>query len=82
MEKIKEWVSKEGGVWTLKKMVFGLKEEEGIEVTPQGIWYRLKEEGWSWKSLRPYNPKGNEEEKESFKKGASFSGRRRQEGHL
>lgn len=69
MEMIKEWISKEGGVWTLEKMALRLKEEEGIEVTPQAIWYRLKEERWSWKTARPYNPKRDKGKEEAFKKG-------------
>ena len=45
-----------------------LKEEEGIEVSPQGIWYRLMEEKWSWKTGRPSYPKAEKETKD-FKKG-------------
>jgi hypothetical protein len=38
MQKIKQWVSEEGGVWTLEKV----KVKKGIEVSPQGIWCRLR----------------------------------------
>ena len=46
-----------------------LKEEEGISVTPQAIWYRLRESRWSWKTGRPTNPEGDKEAQEAFKKG-------------
>ena len=69
VEKIKEWVSKEGGVWTLEKMALRLKEEEGIKVTPKAVWYRLREGKWSWKTARPYNPKRDKGKQEAFKKG-------------
>lgn len=69
VERIKERVSKEGGVWNLEKMALRLKEEEGIEVTPQAIWYRLREGRWSWKTARPYNPKRDKGKQEAFKKG-------------
>ena len=49
IENIKQWVSKEQGLWTLDKMRIRLQSEEGIEVTPQAIWYRLRESRWSWK---------------------------------
>ena len=68
IEKIKQWVSEEQGVWTLDKMRIRLMLEEGIEVTPQAIWYRLKESRWSWKTGRPSNPEGNDQEREAFKK--------------
>ena len=68
MQKIKQWVSEEKGGWTLERMKVRLKEEEGIEVSPQGIWYRLREEKWSWKTGRPSYPKADKKEKEAFKK--------------
>ena len=68
VEKIKEWVTDEGGVWTLRKMSIRLKEDEGIEVTPQAIWYRLKDTRWSWKTGRPSNPNKDEKAVEAFKK--------------
>jgi transposase len=70
VEKIKQWVSEEGGLWTLDKMRIRLMTEEGISVTPQAIWYRLKESGWSWKTGRPKNPKANKQEQSDFKKKA------------
>ena len=69
VEKIKGWVSAEEGVWTLKRMSIKLAEEEGISVTPQAIWYRLRESRWSWKTGRPTNPEGDREAQEAFKKG-------------
>lgn len=67
IEKIKTWVTEEGGVWTLEKMVVRLQEEEGISVTQQAIWYRLQESNWSWKTGRPSNPKKNEKAQEAFR---------------
>ncbi|HGJ66824.1 TPA: transposase [bacterium] len=67
VEKIKQWVTEEG-VWTLDKMRIRLMSEEGISVTPQAIWYRLKESRWSWKTGRPSNPDANEQEQTDFKK--------------
>lgn len=67
--RIKGWVSAEEGVWTLKRMSIKLAEEEGISVTPQAIWYRLRESRWSWKTGRPTNPEGDKEAQEAFKKG-------------
>jgi len=69
MQKIKQWVSEEKGGWTLERMKVRLKEE-GIEVSPQGIWYRLREEKWSWKTGKPSYPKADKKAKEAFKKGA------------
>jgi len=69
LEKIKGWVNTEEGVWTLKRMSAKLKEEEGISVTPQAIWCRLRESRWSWKTGRPTNPEGDKEAQEAFKKG-------------
>jgi len=68
VEKLKEWIKQEEGIWTLGKMSFRLLSEEGICVTPQTIWYRLKESGWSWKTGRIRNPRANESEQEAFKK--------------
>jgi len=68
---IKEWVTEEDGVWTLKKMSVRLKDEEGLEVTPQAIWYRLRDAEWSWKTGRPTNPKKDEEAVDDFKKKGS-----------
>ena len=69
IEKIKQWVNEEEGVWTLKRIQFRLSESEGISVTEQAIWYRLKQAGWSWKTGRPTNPEGDKEAQEAFKKG-------------
>ncbi len=69
VEKIKGWVKAEEGVWTLKRVRLKLAEEEGISVTEQAIWYRLRESKWSWKTGRPTNPKGDKEAQEAFKKG-------------
>ena len=68
VEKLKEWIKQEGGIWTLDKMSYRLLSKEGISVTPQTIWYRLKESGWSWKTGRIRNPQANEDEQEAFKK--------------
>jgi transposase len=67
VEKIKSWVTEEGGVWTLEKMRLRLEQEEGISVTQQAIWYRLKESDWSWKTGRPSNPGKDEEAGEAFR---------------
>jgi len=67
VEKIKTWVTEEGGVWTLEKMRIRLQQEEGISVTQQAIWYRLKESRWSWKTGRPSNPEKNEKAQEAFR---------------
>jgi len=69
IEKIKQWVNEEEGVWTLKRIQFRLSESEGISVTEQAIWYRLKQAGWSWKTGRPTNPEGDREAREAFRKG-------------
>lgn len=69
VERIKEWVRKGGGVWTLKRMRLKLAETEGISVSHQAIWFRLKESKWSWKTGRPTNPEGNKEAQAAFKKG-------------
>ncbi len=69
VEKIKAWVNEEEGVWTLKRMQLRLAESEGISVTPQAIWYRLRESNWSWKTGRPTYPKGDSEAQKAFKKG-------------
>lgn len=69
VERIKEWVREEGGVWTLKRMRLKLAETEGISVSHQAIWFRLKESKWSWKTGRPTNPEGNKEAQAAFKKG-------------
>ena len=69
VEKIKIWVSENEGVWTLKRMQIKLAEEEGISVTQQAIWYRLKKARWSWKTGRPTNPESDKEAQEAFKKG-------------
>jgi len=69
VEKIKGWVNAEEGVWTLKRMSIKLAKEEGISVTPQAIWYRLRESRWSWKTGRPTNPEGDKDAQEAFKKG-------------
>jgi transposase len=68
VEKLKEWVNQEEGVWTLSKMRDRLLSQEGISITPQAIWYRLRESRWSWKTGRIINPQANEEEQEAFKK--------------
>lgn len=68
IEKIKQWVSEEQGIWTLDKMRIRLMSEEGISVTSQAIWYRLRESRWSWKTGRIRNPQANEEEQAAFKK--------------
>ena len=68
MEKLKEWVNEEEGVWTLKRMQLRLAEAEDTSVTQQAIWYRLKAARWSWKTGRPTNPKGDKEAQEAFKK--------------
>lgn len=68
VERIKEWVREGGGVWTLKRMRLKLAETEGISVSHQAIWSRLKESKWSWKTGRPTNPEGNKEAQEAFKK--------------
>jgi len=68
VEKLKEWVKQEEGIWTLNKMSYRLLSEEGISVTPQAIWYRLRESRWSWKTGRIRNPRANEEEQDAFKK--------------
>jgi transposase len=70
VQMIKAWVTDEDGVWTLKKMSVRLKTEVGVEVTPQAIWYRLKDAEWSWKTGRPTNPNKDEEAIETFKKKA------------
>lgn len=67
---IKEWVTSEGGVWTLRKMRLRLEDDEGIKVTQQAIWYRLKESRWSWKTGRPSNPNKDFKQVEAFKKTA------------
>ena len=67
VEKIKTWVTQEGGVWTLEKMRVRLEQEEGISVTQQAIWYRLKESRWSWKTGRKSNPKKDEKAQEAFR---------------
>jgi transposase len=69
VEKIKQWVNQEAGVWTLKRIQVKLLEEESISVTQQAIWYRLKKARWSWKTGRPTNPSGDKEAQEAFKKG-------------
>lgn len=69
VEKIKGWVKAEEGVWTLKRIMLKLAEGEGISVTQQAIWYRLRESRWSWKTGRPANPEGDKEAQEAFKKG-------------
>ncbi len=69
VEKIKGWVKAEEGVWTLKRVRLKLAEEEGISVTEQAIWYRLRESKWSWKTGRPTNPEGDKDAQEAFKKG-------------
>ena len=69
VEKIKNWVDAEEGVWTLKRMMLRLAEGEGITVTQQAIWHRLHESRWSWKTGRPTNPEGNKDAQEAFKKG-------------
>jgi len=68
VEKLKEWVNQEEGVWTLSKMSYRLLSQEGISITPQAIWYRLRESRWSWKTGRIINPQANIEEQEAFKK--------------
>lgn len=68
VEEIKRWVTEEGGVWTLEKMRVKLEQEEGIEVTQQAIWYRLRESRWSWKTGRQSNPEKDEKAQEDFKK--------------
>lgn len=68
VEKIKGWVNAEEGVWTLNRMRIKLKEEEGISVSQQAIWYRLQESKWSWKTGRPTNPKGDKDLQEAFRK--------------
>jgi len=67
VEKIKTWVTEEGGVWTLEKMRVKLEHEEGISVTQQAIWYRLKESDWSWKTGRVSNPEKDEKAGEAFR---------------
>ena len=52
VEKLKEWVKQEEGIWTLSKMSYRLLSEEGISITPQAIWYRLRESRWSWNTVR------------------------------
>lgn len=69
VEKIKQWVSEEKGIWTLKRMRLRLAVEEGISVTQPAIWHRLKESRWSWKTGRPSNPEADREAQEAFKKG-------------
>lgn len=69
VEKIKNWVREDEGVWTLNRICLRLAESEGISATQQAIWYRLRESGWSWKTGRPTNPEGDKEAQESFKKG-------------
>lgn len=69
VERIKEWVREGEGVWTLKRMRLKLAETEGISVSHQAIWFRLKESRWSWKTGRPTNPEGNKAAQEAFKKG-------------
>lgn len=73
VEKIKQWVTEEAGVWTLDKMRIRLMTEYGISVTPQAIWYRLKETRWSWKTGRPENQEANKQEQADFKKKAYAS---------
>lgn len=70
VEKMKKWVSAGEGVWTLKRMSSRLKEEEGLSVSQQAIWYRLRESRWSWKTGRPRNPKADNKAQEAFKKTA------------
>lgn len=65
VEKI--WVTQEGGVWTLEKIRLRLEQEEGISVTQQAIWYRLKESDWSWKTGRPGNPKKDDKAAGEFR---------------
>jgi transposase len=67
VEKIKEWVKAEEGVWTLKRIRIKLEKEEGVSVTQQAIWYRLRESRWSWKTGRPTNPEGDRELQEAFR---------------
>ena len=67
VEKIKTWVTSEDGVWTLEKMRVRLEQAEGISVTQQAIWYRLKESKWSWKTGRPSNPEKDEKAQEAFR---------------
>jgi transposase len=69
VEEIKEWVNSEEGVWTLERMRLKLEEAEGICVTQQAIWYRLRQSRWSWKTGRPTNPEGDKEAQEAFKEG-------------
>jgi len=69
VEKIKQWVSEEEGVRTLKWMQLRLALEEGISVTQPAIWCRLKESRWSWKTGRPSNLEADKEAQEAFKKG-------------
>ena len=68
VEKIKGWVNSVEGVWTLNRMSIKLADEEGISVTPQAIWYRLRESRWSWKTGRPTNPEGDKDAQEAFRK--------------
>lgn len=70
VKRIKKWVSEREGVWTLKRVSLKLGEEEGLSVSQQAIWYRLKESRWSWKTGRPRNPKADEKAQEAFKKTA------------
>ena len=57
-----------GEYWSVPRMMKWIKDNHGVNIPEQTVWYRISQIGYSYKSARPNPYKGDKEKQDDFKK--------------